>query len=750
MIYPSKLLWAWHQGIRPRHPVAIDTETSGLYVDSGARVSTVSIGWIDYYDEETGSHEWEDFVRGSSGEERLQGMDPSGIWTWGYEEIDRDLAEPVISFAWPFDQDIPGTGKPEDSGQGVMWSETENLPMSEWIALLDWLKLVGEEVGLTMHHAKFDIHQMEHGVRRWPELINIELAQYVDWDTQNVADVVTGMVVPGEKPGSTTTSLKPTSQHLWGEAEGDEKKVIGDYLRKNKLPKGRWDLMPWGIVAKYADQDARLTCRLRVWQEIHGPKIATWFDGKQGRMTFQQAIDRRLATSKMLYRVERRGLPFAVREAYEGAEEIARRQAVLEKQLPFAPATLPMAKHYWFGEGEWRGVTGLGIRPYGTTDSGGAQLDQQIIGKMVEAGIPGAETWRDIQKLATASNRWYEGWAQRAGKDNRLRTSVRQNGTASGRFSVENIQLQAIPHDYRLSGFEILNGIRTPRQLIGDGVPDGYELWELDLAQAELRVAALFAGCRRMLDLIDAGADLHGDAAEQLFDVHPGDPDWGQTRNVAKRANFSLIFGVGWSTLQADIEEQTGIRLSEAEARKLVKDWNALYPEFREAIDHHAKTVMKRYIASGSKKLAHLQMANGERRWFTRNDVEFFNKQTGKIERNSHKAFNQRVQPSLAQYGIDWWLEVESWLMDELGDEFIEFDPREGQDFDYEPKPNEGAVGRIGMVLMIHDSMILLLPKGPRGEELVAGAISRGIRLWDKRFAGVPGGVDAKRWTAKE
>ena len=32
----------------PQSPVAVDTETSGLYVDQGARIATVSISWIDW------------------------------------------------------------------------------------------------------------------------------------------------------------------------------------------------------------------------------------------------------------------------------------------------------------------------------------------------------------------------------------------------------------------------------------------------------------------------------------------------------------------------------------------------------------------------------------------------------------------------------------------------------------------------------------------------------------------------------
>jgi DNA polymerase-1 len=288
------------------------------------------------------------------------------------------------------------------------------------------------------------------------------------------------------------------------------------------------------------------------------------------------------------------------------------------------------------------------------------------------------------------------------GEDGRLRASFRQNGTVSGRFSVERVQLQAIPHDYRLNG-EIMKGIPTPRQLISNGVPAGYELWELDLAQAELRVAALYANCERMLTLIRNGEDLHADAAIQLFKVKPTDDNWGEMRNVAKRANFSLIFGVGADKLRGDIEAQTGIVLSKTETQQLIYDWHNLYPEFHRSIESHMRVIEKRQEQHG---MAWITLWNGERRWF--NEME-----------EAHKAFNQRVQPALAQFGLDWWLATERRLM--------------------------GMDGQ-GIVMTIHDSLVLML----RADSAIDTATEiqmLGVELWDKVFAGVPGGVDCKKWS---
>jgi DNA polymerase I-like protein with 3'-5' exonuclease and polymerase domains len=698
-VLPSQLLQLALRGTLPSGPVALDTETSGLFVDDGARVAVVSVAWIDR------GESW----RGLFGP--FLGLRDTSVASWGFERVHGSESLPVASVAWAFDQGVEGTGKPEDLGNLSLWGKTQNLPESEWQALLEWLRIVGRCCGFVFHHAKFDLHLMDAGVRRWPGQ-GIDLSPWTVWDTQNVCHLFW--------PQAKTTSLKPTAQRLWGVAETNESQLVKAYLAKSKLPNGRWDLVPWETIGPYADQDARLTIRLYEHQEAEFALAKTWFDQSKGHLSLAEVIERRLATSLMLFRIERRGLPFNADLAVAQSELIAKRQEALTAKLPFKPATLPMAKHYWFGTGVKNGVAGLGLAPYAQTESGQPQLNAQVIDKMVADKVPAADLWRDLQKLNTVDSRWYSGWASMVGPDGRLRASVRQNGTVSSRFSVERVQLQAIPHDYRLAGYDALADIVTPRQLIGAGVPSGFELWELDLAQAELRVAALYANCTRMLALINEGQDLHGEAATQLFKVTPDSPDWGKMRNVAKRANFSLIFGVGAEKLQADIETQTGVVLTLDEARRLVRDWNALFPEFQQAIKHHMEAVEDRRRSGAFWGLGWVATANGERRWF-------------QPDEDTHKAFNQRVQPNLAQFGLNWWLDVEATITAELGDG-VEVDPGS-----LEP------IGRVGVVMLIHDSMVLLLPEDG-GQAIAEAAVARGRELWSKFFPGVPGDVDMKRW----
>jgi DNA polymerase I-like protein with 3'-5' exonuclease and polymerase domains len=626
--------------------VAVDTETSGLFPDDGARVSVVSVAWCDPDDKTR-----------------------------------------INSYAWPFDQGLV-PGKAEYHGQDALWADAENLPEEEWVALLGWLRAHQ----LVMHNAKFDLGMLRVGTRT---MEGTDLQEQVVWDTQNVNNLIYPLH---------PTSLKPTAQRLWGADQADEAALVKAYLKKAKLPPGRWDLVPWDVIGSYAAKDAELTIRLyeRQFDEI---------DHMENSEQMFEFVERRLQTMLTLYRMEWRGVPYHEVESRLAADLCRERATEIAGELPFTP-TGPKAKKFFFGEGvSDRGVTCLNMVPYQLTDKGEPSLTAEVLERMVADAIPHARAYYEWTKVDNAASMWYEGYAEKMGTDGRLRCSFRQNGTVSSRFSVERINLQAIPQDYRLTGYDILRGIPTPRQLIAQAVDlmeGGWRLFELDLAQAELRVAAVFADCRSMLDLIFAGADLHTVTTRELFDMDTDHPEWGKYRQVGKRGNFSLIFGAQWLTFQKMVSKETGIVLPDHEAQRIVLEWNRLYPEFGRAVAKHANKVAVRQARHGH---GWIDLRNGEKRWFQKYE-------------ETHKSFNQRVQPNLAQFGIDWMLQT---------DEFLR-------------KEGYGEWNQAGLVLTIHDSQVLLLPDNKEGEQLAEACAQFGRDLWGKWFPEVPGEVDYHPW----
>lgn len=664
-------------GLPKNIEMALDTETSGLHPDSGARVSTVSVAFVEFRDEPL-------FAAGPH-----QEIWPSGITTFGPWETLAGSQARIVSAAWPFDQGVDNTGKPEDKGLVGLWEDTVNLGVDQW----DALRQMVADRPLDMHHAKFDCMMMQAGVR-WMPGLGIDLHRCVEWDTM----VGVSLLFP-----QYNNALKGPGSHSyaeWGAESAEEQKVIKTYLQRQKLPSGRWDLMPWSIIAKYAEYDAILTKREKLLQHAileSNPKKMALFQ-------------RRMDVMRMLYRVEQRGLPYDVLGSRQTAEVLKARIEEQKRKLPFEPATLPAGKAYWFGP------EGLNLTPYEETAKGAPAVNETVLARMIEDKIPGAAAWGEVQKGQTADSRWYSGYPDLCGPDGRLRGSLRQFGTVSHRFSIERAQLQAIPQDYRLNK-AILQGLPSPRQFIRDGAPKGTILWDLDLANAELRIATLYAKADSMMRLIKTGADVHGVTATELFGTTPDDPSWERDRMVAKRGNFSLIFDVGWETFQEMVYKQADIRLSERESKRIVREWKALYPEFKRAVDLHSRKVEERRRRSKA-GLGWVAVWNGERRWYGKSRDP---KEKGKDE-DTHSAFNQRVQTALGQFAIEWWLSVEAEGMLRFGN------------------THEG----LGLVMMVHDSADILVPDGEQGEAFIEWCKAEGVRLWDKIFPGVPGGVDAK------
>lgn len=684
---PSDLLALAGVGTIPEE-VACDTETSGLFADDGARVSTASVAWIDW----TG--EWADFSdRLTYREEVING--------------DGDTAF-VASLAWPFDQGV--AGKPEDKGQGMLWAEADNLGKAEWVALCDWLEQVG---AIVWHNAPFDLEKFRVGPR-WAPDCGRELEHVTSWDTMNVSQFLYPLLkLPGHaKP---TLALKEVMTVLMtgisDENIGDEQEVVKKYLRKAKLPTGRWDLMPWDVIGTYADGDARLTIRLKQHQ-VRDIETGRFPHAGATPDEAYAAILRRLNKAVLpCYRMERRGLPYDEVGSRLAADDCKERAQEVSDRLPFTP-TPDNAKAFFFSDAVTdKGEVGLDLPAYELTEKGAPSLTAEVLQRMVNDRVPHADVYAEVRKVQTAESMWYTGYADKMGPDGRLRTRLRPTGTASTRFSASRVNLQATPQDYRLSDHKILDGIPTPRGLIDSAVDAlrmggvRWKLWRLDLEQAELRVAADYAHEDKMLQMIKDGVDLHTYTTKVLFpDVDPDSPEFkGKWRQVGKKGNFSLCFGAEWKTFGEMVAKDTGIYLPEQETRRIVWSWNGLYTAYRPCIERHSRTVARRQAKYG---YGWVDFKNKERRWFDKYE-------------ETHKAFNQRVQGNLAQFGLDWIYATDTYLRGQGLDEF-----------------------KAGLVLTVHDSQELLLPDTDEGAAMAETCANFGRELWKEWFPNVPGGVD--------
>ena len=662
-------------------PVAVDTETNGLYADDGARVSIVSIGWID-----------------------------PAVVTGEYTDLVQAVktGQGVHSMAFPFSQGI-WTGRHgfKDGTKLDLFSGEEdnpNLGEDEWYDLLWWLMQRRFQI---YQNGKFDLEKLRYAPIGWKGCDGFDFDHQWYWDTQ----VANFELWPGE-----STSLKPSAARLWGIDSTKEAEAIKPHLKSKDNP--RFDLVPWEVIGPYAAKDAELTIRLYYQQMARlGLLDPDWSGVQEGLL---RQCRKQIAVAKNLYRMERAGIPFDVQGSLDAAAALEDRRRELDADLPFKP-TPPQAKAYFFGDGVQttnlygRQFKSLGIPAYSHTKTG-PQFTEQVVTRIIndfadeEAGRV-AKTWAKRNKLKTANTMWYLPYAHGTAPDGRLRTCFRQvtrgrgeqaGGTRSGRFSVERINLQAIPHDYKLRLLDEDWPVLTPRELIAQAAEriEGWRLWEFDLAQAELRLAAAWANCDRMLDAFDAGRDLHGETASELFNVSPGDSDWKFYRQVGKRGNFTLCFGAGGETFVNMVAKETGRLMSIDEGQVLVEKWNRLYPEFRRTIDVWSNFAERNHFVPLASQEG---FGTGRHRRFERFE-------------DTHKAFNQLVQGSLGEFAKDWNLETER-VCTERGI---------GGRVD--------NVGWTGLCLVIHDSQVVLLPASELGAAIAASIEHSTAALWSRFF----------------
>ena len=115
----------------------------------------------------------------------------------------------------------------------------------------------------------------------------------------------------------------------------------------------------------------------------------------------------------------------------------------------------------------------------------------------------------------------------------RVHTSYHQAGTATGRLSSSDPNLQNIP-------LRTAEGRRIRQAFIA---PAGHRLVAADYSQIELRIMAHLSGDQGLLDAFRDGLDIHQATAAEVFST-PLEQVTGEQRRSAKAINFGLIYGM--------------------------------------------------------------------------------------------------------------------------------------------------------------------------------------------------------------
>lgn len=158
-------------------------------------------------------------------------------------------------------------------------------------------------------------------------------------------------------------------------------------------------------------------------------------------------------------------------------------------------------------------------------------------------------------------------------KTNRIHTSFHQTGTATGRLSSTDPNLQNIPIR-TTEGREIRRAFCAPT---ADRV-----IISADYSQIELRLLAHISGDEGLREAFLSGKDIHTATAMKIFGV-AAEQVTPALRSNAKAINFGIIYGMGPQRLARD----TGVSMSEA--KSFIEKYFAGFPKIRTYIDQ-AKT----------------------------------------------------------------------------------------------------------------------------------------------------------------
>lgn len=336
-----------------------------------------------------------------------------------------------------------------------------------------------------------------------------------------------------------------------------------------------WKLDP-AIVSPYAETDAVLTLQLR---DFYYPFLQQW----ELESLYREMNDYMLIATRM----EQRGILLdidKIHEYQEEAEEQTERSLfTLRKTVGnpvFNPGSVPQLR-----------------KAFGWPTTREDYLVEQT-------EDPNAKLVLDYRKWSKVDSSYYTVYLNACDSNHVLRPNFNVIGTISGRWSCLDPNLQAVPpmgEIYKVKDTMVAR--------------PGYELLELDLSQAELRIASFFAEEHIMAEILARGGDLHQEVSE-LISV---------PRTTAKRINFSSVYGIGAATFarKYHMEEQL--------ARQYLTRWHAKFRGFKRLYYN---------MSDLAEKQGYIRLGTGRVRRYRIN---------GQVVAEYHKASSNLVQGTVAE-----------------------------------------------------------------------------------------------------
>ncbi len=441
--------------------------------------------------------------------------------------------------------------------------------------------------------------------------------------------------------------------------------------------------VPPDKVASYAGADVDITLRLSYLQEPELRDKEQW--------TLFQEVEMPLVP--ILTRMEMAGVLLDVDYLMELSTEFHQRLQVLESEIydlagyPFNIGSTQQLASILFDQ--------LGLPPQKRTKTG-YSTDVSVL-EALRGQHPIIEKLMEHRQLAKLKSTYIDALPLLVNpRTGRVHTDFNQTGSATGRISSSNPNLQNIP-------IRTEEGRRIRRAFIA---PPDHCLLTADYSQIELRILAAMSNEPTLIDAFARDEDIHARTAALLLNI-PIEQVTPAQRRLAKTTNFGIIYGISGFGLAARTD------LTTDEAIAFIKDYFSKLPRVEQLMDGFKK---------GARRDGYVSTLLGRRRYFPglKSGARLNLAERQRMER---EAINAPVQGTAADIVKLAMVRVDGDLR------------------------ARGLHAR--MLLQVHDELVLEVPKGELDEtvEIVREAMENAFEL------SVPLKVDVatgERWSEVE
>jgi DNA polymerase I-like protein with 3'-5' exonuclease and polymerase domains len=225
-----------------------------------------------------------------------------------------------------------------------------------------------------------------------------------------------------------------------------------------------------------------------------------------------------------------------------------------------------------------------GLQPTGKkTGTGADSPDADVLEALSEVS-PIPKLILDIRKKSKIKNTYLDKIIPQLDRDSRLRTGFNLHSTTSGRLSSSGkLNMQQLPRDN-----PAVKGCIKARP--------GYKIISMDLTTAEVYVAAVLSGDKKLMDVFRSGKDFHSSIAKMVFnldcEVEEVKEKYPLLRQGAKSTTFGILYQAGAITVAAQIMKESGVRTTVKQAQKYIDDYFKEFKQLHRWIEQNKEFIL--------------------------------------------------------------------------------------------------------------------------------------------------------------